>query len=207
MSNPTHAVVITKPGHGTVRFGPLLQSMAESWRLRLESALRHTTHPEGTTITVEPFDPRAGGGYIDPESIPARVDELMEPFRADMGSDGTGANFPDIYTRLIMRHGDTHGGRLWEQASRRFDEEAAFDQADRDIQKDIAAARAEIAECLDPLDQALRSVQSARATADGFDIGIPAEAAVYPADAAEHLAIALRELRAAGLALQPAKQV
>ncbi len=205
MSTPAHAVVITKPGHGTVRFGPLLPSMADSWRLRLESALRHTAHPEGTTITVEPFDPRADGGYIDPESIPASVDELMEPFRADKGNDGTGANFPDVYTRLVMRHGDTHGNRLWEQACRRFDEEAALEQAGRDIQKAIAGARAEIAECLDPLERALRDVRAARATADGFGIGIPAEAAAYPEAAAEHLAIALRELRAAGLALQPAK--
>ncbi len=29
MNNATHAVVITKPGHGTVRFGPLLHTMAD----------------------------------------------------------------------------------------------------------------------------------------------------------------------------------
>jgi hypothetical protein len=207
MSNATHAVVITRPGHDTIRFGPLLQSMADSWRLRLESALSHTAHPEGTAITVEPYDPGTDGGYIDPESIPASVDELMEPLRADTGNDGTGANFPDIYTQLVMRHGDNRGGRLWDQACRRADEEAEIDQAGQGIQKDIAGARAEITECLASLEQALRSVQSARAAADRLDLGIPAEVAVCPADATEHMAIALRELRAAGLALQPAKEV
>jgi hypothetical protein len=206
MSDATHAVVITKPGHDTVRFGPLLQSIADSWRVSLERALPGTAHPEGTTITAEPYDPAAAAGYIDPESIPASADELIEPLRADPGGDGTGANFPDLYTQLIMRHGNTHGDLVWTQACRRVDEEAEIGQAGQDVQKDIAAARAEITECLAPLEQALRAIQAARATADKFDIGIPAQVAVYPADASDHITIALRELRAAGLALQPAKE-
>lgn len=127
MSSAAHAVVITRPG--TVRFGPLLQSIAGSWRASLEGALIYTAHPEGTTITAELYDPGTDGGYIDPESIPASVDDLIEPLRSDTGHDDPGANFPDLYTRLVMRHGHTHGDRLWTQACHWIDEEAAIDQA------------------------------------------------------------------------------
>jgi hypothetical protein len=206
MNNATHAVVITKPGHSTVRFGPLLQTMADEWRMRLESALVGTAHPEGTTTTVEPFRPGTDGAYIDPGSIPASVDELMEPLRADTGNDDPAARFPDLYTRLVMRHGQTGADSLWTHACDLANWEAEIEQAEQDIQKDITAARAALTEALASAGQALLSLQAARSAADRHDLGIPAQVAVYRADAAEHIAVALRELRAAGLALQPAAE-
>jgi hypothetical protein len=204
--NATHSVVVTKPGHETIRFGPLLQTMADEWRARLESALVGTAHPEGTAIAVEPYDPEADGAYIDPGSIPSGAGELLGQLRADTGSDDPAARFPDLYTRVIMRHGQTCGDDLWTQACNQANWEDALDQAEQDIQKDITAARAAVGEALASAGQALRSLESARSAADRHDIGIPDQVAVYPFDATEHIEIAMRALRAAGLTLQPAAE-
>lgn len=206
MNNATHAVVVTKPGHGTVRLGPLPQTTVVEWRRQLESALTGTAHPAGTTITAEPYDPGTAGGYINPASIPSSVDELMEPLRADTGDDDPGARFPDLYTQLVLRHGHTRAGRMWMQACCQLDEEAEASQAAQDIEKAIAEARSGITEGLASGEQALRSVDAALAAAGRLELGIPGRVAVYPSDAPEHLAIALRELRAAGLVLQPAEK-
>lgn len=203
MGNAAYAVVISRPGHDTIRFGPLLQTMADEWQLCLESALVSTAHPAGTSITVEPFVPGTDSSCISPESIPASADELAERLRAGIGDDDPAARFPDLYTQLAMRHGDARAGQLWNLACHLLDEEAAIAQAQRDRHQDIARVQAKITECLASLEPALRSFQSARATADRFDIGTPADIAGCPADTAEHLAIALRELRAAALTLRP----
>jgi hypothetical protein len=199
-----HAVVITKPygePRPVVRFGPLTQVIAGEWAACLRQQL-NSSAPEGTTVGVEKFDPEIDGCYIDPDSIPRGIDDLMPAFRDQPPGNG-GANFPDLYARLVMVHGYTRASEMWDQACRTVGAEEAVSEAEADICMAAADARAGIEDALPTVERAAVSVRAAIGLGGKWDLGVPASVAVYPADAAEHLADAARSLRAAALALAP----
>jgi len=117
MTGTQHMVVITKPGHPTVRFGPAGPATAADWHRRLGAAAGRSEHPRDMTIKVVPYDPAAG--CEDPaDTIPATAFDLVAPLMAEVPGDGKGGNFPDLFDRISMVHGADRADRLWETACR-----------------------------------------------------------------------------------------
>jgi hypothetical protein len=187
----SQALVITKPGYDPIRIGALTPRTAEDWA----AALRSPQHqaPPGTAIDRVPYNP-AAGPYINPDSIPRTVEDLIAPLRADPGHPDNGG-FPDLLDQLVLVHGPARAHAMWTQACQQIDDEMAHEQA-----QEAAAAAAEL------ISQAHALVQQAgqgilRLLAGAGAWGFDAAPGRSSEDARHHAEAAARELRAAGRAL------
>lgn len=195
--NPSgsQALVITKPGYDTIRIGGLTPRTASDWAAALRSRLHQA--PAGTAIDLVPYNP-AAGPYINPDSIPRTVEDLIGPLRADPGHPDNGG-FPDLLDQLVLVHGPARANAMWTQACHQIDDEMEYEQA----QQAAAADRAEAAELIS---QAHALVQRAgqkilRQLAEAGAWGSGALSGGNSEDARHHVETAVRELRAAGRAL------
>lgn len=124
MSEPLYSAVITKPGHGIVRLGPLgFQHVAEHMVWDLCSQLHSTSHPAGTTIEVAPFDESLPHLPL----LPRDSMELANLMDGEQGDDGSGASFPDLFSRLHAQEGYEVAARLWGNACSLYDSMHAED--------------------------------------------------------------------------------
>jgi hypothetical protein len=118
MTDDQYSVIVTRPGHDTVRIGPFgYHHLAEHATWDLQGQLRNTCHPEGTTIAVAPFDeslPHLPLAPRDAMSLALLMDD--EP-----SGGGTGSNFPDLYSRLHAQVGYEEAARLWGNACSLYD--------------------------------------------------------------------------------------
>ena len=190
-----HALVITKPGYDTIRLGPLPGITAGAWQATLRTRLYQA--PEGTAIEVVSFDPESGT-FIDPDSIPRTVEDLTGPLRADPGHPANGG-FPDLYDRLVLVHGETRAGEMWDQACRQVDDEAAFEQAEQTAAADQAEAADLVGQAHALAQQAGQKIINLLEAAHALELdAVPVG---RTEDARCHVHTAARELRAAARAL------
>jgi hypothetical protein len=190
-----HALVIIKPGYDAIKFGPLPGITAGAWEATLRSRLYQA--PVGTTIEVVSFDPESGT-FIDPNSIPRTVEDLIAPLRADPGHPANGG-FPDLFHRLVLVHGETRAGEIWDQACRQVDDEAAFEQAEHTAAADRTDAADLVGRAHALAQQAGQKIINLLKAADALDLdAVPVG---RTQDARDHVQTAARELRAAARAL------
>ncbi|WP_217226137.1 hypothetical protein [Streptomyces anulatus] len=106
------SVVVTKPGHDTVRVGPF----TEPWRARgfahaLDRGVRGAGAPAGTRLDVAAYDPDLPHRPV-PATDPPELARQM-----DTEPDQSGpAGFPDLFTRLVADRGWEHAARAWLEA-------------------------------------------------------------------------------------------
>jgi hypothetical protein len=126
VTDELHDVVITKPGCGPVRIGPVLGHQAEEMAGSFTSQLTSTAHPEGTAITTERH--RDDLAHDDPVSWPADAYDVADKLDAEPGGDGTGREFPDLFARLHARHGYEPAARLWRDGCVVYDQQHEPDE-------------------------------------------------------------------------------
>ncbi|MFJ2217966.1 hypothetical protein ACIQVO_38145 [Streptomyces sp. NPDC101062] len=110
--NGLFSVIVTKPGHDSVRVGPF----TEQWRARgfahtLDRGVRGTGAPVGTTLDVAAHDPRLPHLPL-PAADPA---ELARQMTTEPDQSGP-AGFPDLFTRLVADRGWENAARAWLEA-------------------------------------------------------------------------------------------
>ncbi|MFF4777531.1 hypothetical protein ACFY05_32210 [Microtetraspora fusca] len=108
-----YAVVITKPGHDTVRIGPIhFHHQAESWIWTLNRSRTSTAMPAGTTWEITPYDPSVP--HDDPAEIPTTTDALAAAIMQthDYGEKA----FPDLFLRLEALVGTGEAQKRWKNA-------------------------------------------------------------------------------------------
>lgn len=114
-----YAVVLARPELPDIRLGPynyLHQAVSFSTSLRLQ---RHNTqHVPGTTVSVHPYLP--GLDYADPH-VPKDPYELATLMHCEPGGDGTGRDFPDLWSRLYAQEGYEGAVRIWKRACAAYD--------------------------------------------------------------------------------------
>ncbi|EPH46894.1 hypothetical protein ABT390_33870 [Streptomyces aurantiacus] len=116
---PGHAVVLTRPGLDPVRLGPYTsRHQTDEAAARLRRQLYCTQHVEGTTIHVADYRPELE--HLDPR-VPTDPYALADAMAEEQAADGTGRNFPDLYTLLIAHAGDTRAADLWNRACHLYD--------------------------------------------------------------------------------------
>lgn len=110
---PPVDVVLNRPGLPDVRLGPYFHPHVAC---RVASGLRqqmhHTQHVPGTVVTVQPH---RGVDHLDAR-VPTDPYALADLMDDEQGSDGTGHNFPDTYTRLYAQEGHERASELWLKA-------------------------------------------------------------------------------------------
>jgi hypothetical protein len=188
------AVIITKPEMPAVRFGPLTQQTAEVWASRLRMMLTSSA-PAGTTVTVGSHDlelPHRGE-----HTIPATVDDLLPQMLSQPEGNG-GTGFPDLYSRLVMRWG-------WERAQAMWQRACFLASAEAEQEADLGHAAAAVTRARDLLGLASQTTEEARQlmSSKPADLYAVVLGDACPSDLQDHLAAALRELRAAARVLRP----
>ncbi|MFJ4988781.1 hypothetical protein ACIP9H_33895 [Streptomyces sp. NPDC088732] len=124
MSEAQFAVIVTRPGHDTVRIGPFdFRHQAEHATWDFRSQLRNTTHPDGTTIDFGPYDE----SLPHTSRTPRDAMELALLMDSEPDGDGTGSNFPDLFSRLHAEAGYEEAARLWKNACSLYDSLQAED--------------------------------------------------------------------------------
>lgn len=114
-----YAVILTRPGLDPVRLGPYeKEHQAEQMAGALRYQMRHTQHVEGTVIDVGDYRPELE--HLDPR-VPSAPYALAEVMDDDEGGDGTGNNFPDLYTRLAAQEGHERASEAWSKACNVYD--------------------------------------------------------------------------------------
>ncbi|MFJ6784521.1 hypothetical protein [Streptomyces yangpuensis] len=114
-----HAVILDRPGLDPVRIGPYEhESRAEEIAAGLRRQLHHTSHVEGTVITTGAFRPDLD--HLDPQ-VPRDPYALAEAMDNDPDGDGTGRNFPDLYSRLCAQEPEAYASDLWKRACWAYD--------------------------------------------------------------------------------------
>ncbi len=148
---------VHRPQLPDVHLGFLDKLQAEQACWRLNAALTHTTHVDGTTIS---WSPRPEGVTVLPP-VPTDAWALAELIKREGPHE-----FPDLYSRLLAQIGDAESGQTWS---------AACAVVDRDAELAELRARMEIdlAEAIEKARNAARSLT--RLTSD----------AVYDSDYAE----------------------
>ncbi|GHE34264.1 hypothetical protein [Streptomyces capitiformicae] len=124
-----YAVVLARPGRPDIRLGPydfLDQAASMTTSLRLQR--RSTQHVPGTTVPAHPYVP--GLDYLDPR-LPRDPDQLATLLDGDLGGDGTGRNFPDLWARLQAQEGYEEAARIWKRACIEYDAPLDSDKAGR----------------------------------------------------------------------------
>ncbi|MDX3697831.1 hypothetical protein [Streptomyces europaeiscabiei] len=101
------SVIVTKPGHTTVRVGPFTElGRAQGFAYILDRGVRGIGAPAGTSSDVAAYDPD-----LPHLSVPADdAAGLARQMDAEPGRSGP-AGFPDLFTRLVA-------DRSWEDAAR-----------------------------------------------------------------------------------------
>lgn len=110
--NGPFSVVVTKPGHDTVRVGPFTQP----WRIRgflyiLDHGVRGTGAPAGTSFHVAAYDPALLHRPV-PATDPAELARQMDTEPDQRGPAG----FPDLFTRLVADRGWQDAAHAWLEA-------------------------------------------------------------------------------------------
>lgn len=109
------SVIVTKPGHDTVRVGPF----TEPWRAHgfahtLDRGVRGAGAPAGTSLDVAAYDPALPHLPV-PATDPAALARQMDTEPDQRGPDG----FPDLFTRLVADRGWEDAARAWLEARTR----------------------------------------------------------------------------------------
>ncbi|MER6125356.1 hypothetical protein ABT173_22525 [Streptomyces sp. NPDC001795] len=106
------SVIVTKPGHDTVRVGPFTERVrAQGFAYTLDYGVRGTGAPAGTTFDVAAYDP-----HLPHLSVPADdTAGLARQMDAEPGPSGP-AGFPDLFTRLVADRGWEDAARAWLKA-------------------------------------------------------------------------------------------
>ncbi|WP_331752631.1 hypothetical protein OG440_40610 (plasmid) [Streptomyces sp. NBC_00637] len=101
------SVIVTKPGHDTVRVGPFTElGRAQGFAYVLDHGVRGIGAPAGTRFDVAAYDP-----HLPHLCVPADdAAGLARQMSAEPGRGGP-AGFPDLFTRLVA-------DRCWEDAAR-----------------------------------------------------------------------------------------
>lgn len=102
---------VHRPGLPDIDLGFRFQHQAESAGRSLTADLGNTSHLDGTTITwsktpagVDPLPPLPTGSY-------ALADLIMQE-----DYQGSGREFPDLYSRLCAQEGPTDADKIWQGA-------------------------------------------------------------------------------------------
>ncbi|MFD0261959.1 hypothetical protein ACFVH7_27255 [Kitasatospora indigofera] len=102
------SLLLTSPGHPTVRIGPFSSKVAaDQFRCGLGGQLHTTTHPAGLDVSIAPFDP------LEPHltaSLPPDPRLL-----ATLALDHPTEAFPQLYVRLRAEHGPDVAEEVWEE--------------------------------------------------------------------------------------------
>ncbi len=115
-------LLITKPGYEPVRLGPFRPAIASQNAASLQQQMAYTAHPLGTRIVVAHHT--AGCDHPDFTDI-TPTDSGTIATIMDQESDNPGERFPDLYARLVLRHGHEQASRLWSVACRIYDGDEA----------------------------------------------------------------------------------
>lgn len=125
-----YAVVITKPGRETVRFGPIpYHSQAQGWISTLDMNTG-AARLEGTIWGIADYDPALPH---TPARVPTGPYELTEAIDAEPAGDGLGTNFPDLFLRLQAQEGYDRASELWTKACEHMDYLVWFDERGEDV--------------------------------------------------------------------------
>ncbi len=141
------SVIVTKPGHDTVRIGPIpWRHEADSISANLNQQLHSTAAPEGTHSASAPYDPEQP--HLPLLALNAYA--LAEQMTAEPDGDPE-ARFPDLYSRFAAQIGyDERGPAMWSTACMYADAmtaEPGTEQEpaeDEDLRAEIASLRAEL---------------------------------------------------------------
>ncbi|MEU0390495.1 DUF1643 domain-containing protein [Streptomyces chartreusis] len=110
---PPLDVVLNRPGLPDLRLGPYYYPhVAAGVAAGLRQQMHHTQHVPGTVVTVQPH---RGADHLDAR-VPTDPYALADLMDKDTSGDGTGHNFPDLYTRLHAQEGDERAKELWLKA-------------------------------------------------------------------------------------------
>ncbi|MDQ0847739.1 hypothetical protein QFZ68_007502 [Streptomyces sp. V1I6] len=114
-----YAVVLTRPGLDPIRLGPYeKEHQAEQMADGLRGQTYNTQHVAGTVIDVGDYRPELDHLAPRVDADPCALAEAMDD---DQGGDGTGRNFPDLYTRLVAQEGHDCAAKLWSTACQAYD--------------------------------------------------------------------------------------
>lgn len=107
--NGPFSVIVTKPGHDTVRIGPFTDPWsARSFAYTLDHGVRGTGAPAGTTLDIADYDPDLPHQCL-PATEPAELARQMDQEPDQRGPAG----FPDLFTRLVAHRGWEGAARAW----------------------------------------------------------------------------------------------
>jgi hypothetical protein len=111
------AVIVTKPGHDTVRIGPIpWEHQADSMCALLNQQLHSTGAPEGTHSASGPYLPELPHLPL----LPGDAYALAVLMDAELDGDPE-ALYPDLYSRFAAQVGDERGPALWRAACQAWD--------------------------------------------------------------------------------------
>ena len=116
------AVWILRPDLPDVQIGPLTyQYQASDQAATLEMMMHSTHHVDGTVLAVGRF--RSEQPHLG--AVPTGAEQLALLIQGWSGSDGTGRDFPDIYSRLQAQVGLDRASEVWLAAAALVDDEPA----------------------------------------------------------------------------------
>lgn len=122
---------VHRPQLPDVHLGFLDQLQAEQACWRLNAALTHTTHVDGTTIS---WSPRSEGVTVLPP-VPTDAWALAELIKKEGPHE-----FPDLYSRLLAQIGDADSGQTWSAACAVVDRDAELTELRTRLERDLAEA-------------------------------------------------------------------
>lgn len=111
------AVVVTKPGYDIVRIGPFpFEFQARGFAHSLEFRAFQSVRPEGTTVSVEPYNAELPHTPLPPND-PYALADLMdsEPEHGEVA-------YPDLWTRLEAHYGYDEAAQVWRAACSAYDD-------------------------------------------------------------------------------------
>jgi hypothetical protein len=123
------------PAYRTVILGPgAHKSPAERWKDVIEQGMEGTQHVPGTVVRVLPEAALPADAdaehyrIIDMGDLPSGTEMLAARIQAETDFDGTGHNFPDLYTLLKAKFGSAKAEELWTDACSYIDYIAEGDE-------------------------------------------------------------------------------
>jgi hypothetical protein len=139
------------------RVGPLARRETADDYARALSWQLSGSAPEGTTVTVEPYD--QAHEHLDPRP-PADLFGLAGLVEAEPDGPGGGWGFPDLYSRLRAAHGDQRASQAWMVACRMLDSQAEAEQLEAEAaERDESERRAAVERLLPHLARVERAAK------------------------------------------------
>ncbi|MGW4784945.1 DUF1643 domain-containing protein [Streptomyces sp. NPDC004230] len=106
-------VVLHRSDLPDVRLGPYdYAHVACRVGTSLRQQMRHTQHVAGTVVTVQPH---RGTGHLEP-CVPTDPYALADRMDGEPHGDGTGRNFPNLFSRLHAQEGYDRARSIWGSA-------------------------------------------------------------------------------------------